>query len=266
MVVLLKWNAPDEGFRWTSTRIYRASSQAGSYTELTSSDVNGYVTNVGVPIVTTEVKDKVGTSASWYKMAFYDGSNLGEYSDPIQGDSIRGYCTVEDVRNFTNVQKTEYSDGQLQMLIDTTTAEINSFTGRTWQGVETVTNEYYDGDGSGTLYLDHPDVQAISAIGIDELGDLTTYTALSATDYFLYGGRGKIVLNRKSSITAFPDAERSVRVSYTHGNSEPTDEVKNLTLLIITQLLKRNQEEDYARNRMVLDIKNRLRARSYRGV
>lgn len=151
------------------------------------------------------------------------------------------YLTATEFRNLTNLQSTEYSDTQLNQLISAATAEIDLVTGRTWQGVATATNEYYDGDGTTELQLKQVDIGAVSAISVDE--DLNgTYTSITPSYVLVYASEGKLILAtvRYSAIeaTEFTKGNKTVKVTYTYGNSAATDVVKNLCALMVLQELR----------------------------
>ena len=150
------------------------------------------------------------------------------------------YATATEFRNNTNIQSSEYSDTKVEQALDSATEEIDLRTGRTWQGAQTVTDEYYDGNGYDFLYLDHPDVQSITALSIDENYD-GNYESINTSHIILYESLGKIVLDhvRYSTIAVdyFVKGHDTVKVSYTYGIATPTWPVKQLCILMALQLL-----------------------------
>lgn len=72
----ITWEKPLLTSSWTHTKIERSTSQAGIYVEIGS-----------VAIATSTYFDINGTSSSWYRIRFYDSSQLiySDYSTPLQG-------------------------------------------------------------------------------------------------------------------------------------------------------------------------------------
>lgn len=260
IVNLLRWIPPDTGFGWTHIRIERGTAQGGPFTELTSADITGYTAS-GLPIpAEPEVKDKTGSASHWYRIRFFDGTFFSDYSDPMQAFDFRGYCTLEDLRSFTNLQDLEYDDAALQIIIDTVTDTIDTLTGRTWTSVKTVTNRKLDGDGTRELILPHGDIGSITALSIDS-SESGTYTSLNVTnDIYVYTDEGKIVLKPQAPVTRFPDNPQSVQVSYTHGNADPSPQVRELALLMATNLLS----VDETRTAIIEKHLNALRRASWK--
>ena len=132
------------------------------------------------------------------------------------------YCTVTDIRNFSNVSTQEFSDTAVQQMIDRATQFIDMRTGRTWQGTNTVTNEYYDGDDTDLLWLNQSDIKSITALAIDQSGDNVTYTTVTVTYANCYP-EGYIVLNRSlAEVNLFKAGSKTVRISYTNGAANTT--------------------------------------------
>lgn len=239
MSVLLRWITPDSNFGWTHTRVYRSTTESGVYTELTDTEIKDYVASTGVPIASSEACDTTGTDDHFYKIKFYDNVNIviSDYSDAVQSDYLRGYLTLEEARGYTNLQEAEYNDRVMQAAIDGITLEINSRTNRTWQGVQTVTDQYLDGDGTDSITLPKGDITSITTLEVDDDGD-GTYTSISSSHYFLYADEGIIALKSTSPIRKFPDKRKCVKITYLHGISAPTYEVKNLALLMLMNFFR----------------------------
>jgi hypothetical protein len=154
------------------------------------------------------------------------------------------YLTATEFRNVTNLQSAEYSDTQLNQMLLAATSEIDKRTGRTWQGSQTVTNEYYDGDGSGELWLNHTDIGTISSLSVDE--DYNgTFVSVTTSHVIVYAKQGRIVLDtaRYSAIAveSFTKGNNTVKITYTYGNASPDDFVKNLCAMIVMQQLRPEQ-------------------------
>lgn len=242
MVNLVKWIDPESSFEWTHIRIERGPAVGGPFTELTSSDITGYINGTGLPLSSPHItfaKDMTGVSGQYYRIRFFDGTNFSDYSDPMVAFDFRGYCTIDEVRSFTNIQATEYDDGQIQLLIDGVTAEIDNITGRNWHEVQSVSGELLDGTGEELLTLPQGDIAAVSAIAVDLDEDKVYETVLTvASDVYIYYADGYMVLNKSvSPIVKWPEKRQCIQISYTYGNSAPTNDVRHLALLMVANML-----------------------------
>ena len=254
---------PDANFGYTHCKVYRSTDNKVTQAELSPSDDAHYVAATGIPIPTYSYCVDVNSADTyWYYIQFYD-SGTGKLSDPsdwMQAMSIRGYCTVEEVRDYTNVQSAEYSDAAVQMLIDTITMFIDHETGRTWQGVQTVTDERYYGDGLPSLILNRNDIQSIASLSIDQTNS-NVWTTVSTSDYY-WQAQGVIhIYPSPTSIqyalfpNSFPTRNMNVKVSYTWGNASPGADVKMLCLLQVANMMKM----DFTRLKLITDLKAYLR-------
>jgi len=254
----IKWVAPDTAEGYTHMEVW-VSTDGTTYTEFTALNDPAYTAN-GILISDTDAIDLLGSSSYYYKIRPYDSVNAkwGDYSDPMRGSDMRGYCTISEVRGFTNVQSAEYSDAVIQTMIDTVTSSINRLTGRTWQGVETVTDEYLDGSGDAYMFI-HNDLVSVSAISVDET-ESGTYTTVTPSYAKVYSDRGGVYLDPNlAEVSVFPANRRAVKISYTYGNSEPTDDVKHLALLMVANTMK----TDPTRYGMIAELKRALRSNSF---
>jgi hypothetical protein len=255
----IKWIAPETAEAFTHTEIWKSTNQGVSCAEFTTANDPLYGAD-GMVITAVSAVDLLGAAGHWYKIRFYDNVGLvwGDYSEYMRGDDFRGYCTILDVRNYTNVQTQEYSDAAIQMLIDTCTSSIDVFTGRTWQGVVTVTDAYLDGNGRNYMQVDN-DLQTVTSLAIDQDG-AGTYTTIATTDFYVYTDKGAIYLDQNNAaVKTFVQGRRSVKVSYTHGNADPTDDVRHLAILMVANMMKM----DNTRTSVIEELKNGLRIMGY---
>ena len=145
------------------------------------------------------------------------------------------YCSIDDVRNFTGVSVAEKSDTSVYDMIRMATGAIDDRTGRTWKGIQTVTDEYYDGDDTDLLWLRQTDLVSVTALSIDQEGN-GTYTTVSPTYAKVYSD-GYIVMDRNSNITIFVAFPKAVKISYTYGNPFPSQAIKQMAILMVSNLL-----------------------------
>ena len=177
------------------------------------------------------------------------------------------YCSVQDVRDFTNVNSSEFSDNQIMKFIRYATDTIDQRTARTWKGIQTVTDELYNGDDTDMLTLAHPDIQSVTAISVDDDGDRTFTTLTSSVagtnPWFLDNQDGyttsMIVIDTvNANLTNFTAGVDNIKVSYTWGFATPTVEVNLLCILMVCNMINRTD----ARER---DIESRIKRLAYGG-
>lgn len=113
---IIEWNRIEPEATYTLARVYRSLSRD-----------TGYVMIATLPIESVTYYDIDGTTLHWYKVDFYDTVALkaSSLSDPIQGGTFRGYCTVQDVRAITNVNSSDVTDTNLANLIDMAGSQLN---------------------------------------------------------------------------------------------------------------------------------------------
>lgn len=248
MGVKLRWKTPDSESGYDTVYIVRAESETGEYSALANQAVedNTYY-------------DETGSDSYWYKVRFYDSVEAvySEYSSPIQGGDTLGYVSVDDVRNLLRINESEYNDNQVQQFIDMATKKIDRLTGRTWQAETTVSNLYFDGNGK--TYIDIPgyiEIQSLTAMAIrkDGSADFTTVTAAYVHVY----ESGRLALDNEAypsvEVTSFPKGFKNVRISFTYGNSIPTDEIKELTLLMVSQTLSPDADRKIEIDKMIKEL------------
>jgi len=248
MGIIVRFSQPDGDTTWTHSRIYRAASETGSYSQVGSDIASG----------TYYYYDVSGTTSNWYEVSYYDSGNTVESSktDPMQGGDYRGYTTVEELRKFTGATTIELDNNSIQAMIDQATEEIDKRTGRTWQGIASQSNEYYDGNGEREMKLQRGDIQSITTLQIDDDDDdiFDTISSSSPVWYDWYDN-GRIILNASSSPSVFPDGIKNVRVSYTYGNTSPSQDVKHLTLLMVADMLNTEERRTALIERKIRELK-----------
>lgn len=175
------------------------------------------------------------------------------------------YCTVSDIRAESKIEASELSNDAIHKMIVRATNKIDHDTGRTWKGVQTMTDEYYDGDDTDILWLNQTDIQSLTDLAIDDDRD-GTYTDITITedsvDNVHYYEEGYLVLdaNHSPEVTTFISGPKTVKVSYTYGNSEPTEEVKELCILMVLNKIYYSVE----RQRQIDEIIEGLRYHMWR--
>lgn len=117
MGVLLKWKKPSAESSYDTVRIYRSTTETGTYSLIASQTIadNSYY-------------DMEGDANQWYKLDFYDSisGNVTNLSDAVQGNEIIGYCDVDFVRIMTNIKTNQVTDTQLAILIEMAASQVNT--------------------------------------------------------------------------------------------------------------------------------------------
>jgi hypothetical protein len=143
-----------------------------------------------------------------------------------------GYITVAEFRDQTNVQATEYSDACITNYILQCSDEIEHKTGRSWSGVKTSEDEFFDGNDKDTIWLSRCDLIGIIALSIDQSGQ-GTYTSVTPSYVKCYQA-GYITLNRNlAEVTIFKAGPQTVKITYTWGFASPTDDIKALCMMMV---------------------------------
>ena len=119
MAIILRWKVPNDIVTDTAfdkVYIYRATSETGSYTEITDQTISD-----------NTYSDEAGSTTSWYKIRFYDSntSNYSDYSDPMQGGTFIGYCSIQNFRAITNLDTSCINDSDAYDLIAMAAYQIN---------------------------------------------------------------------------------------------------------------------------------------------
>ncbi len=189
-----------------------------------------------------------------------DGYDIGDITVSTSYETKFMYCTISDIRDISKIESSELSDDAIHRLILRKTKYIDEITGRTWKGIQTMTDEYYDGDGNDILWFNQTDIQSFTSLSIDDDGD-GTYTNITITsggiNYVHVYEEGRLVIdNRKDvEVSAFAAGPKSVKVTYTYGNSEPSEDVKELCV----QLCLNEIHNDSNRQRKIDELITMLR-------
>jgi len=187
---VIKWQVPSKiDVSYDLALVYRSTTKDGSYSLLKTQSItdNTYF-------------DQTGSTTDWYKIRFQDSSTnqYSQYSSPILGGKFAGYCTIDDIRNFSSKMDSKtISDSQLFELIKFATAQINQdiLTEYRDEPVVYLSNDKEnDVDGvNTTFYVVNPyladynddgiiDGNDLYVYSIDSTGTRTEYTVSSIDD------------------------------------------------------------------------------------
>ena len=152
------------------------------------------------------------------------------------------YSTVSDIRDYTRVQRAEQDDEVIDKMITAATAKIDRLTGRTWQAVRTITDEYYTGDGTNRLYLDRTDIGSISALSLNISPTGSTYTDVTTTKVRVITALGIVELQPDAEVPYFPHYMNSVKITYTYGSYLIPEDIKQACRYLVAYTMKRDSE------------------------
>jgi len=192
--VLLKWRSIDSEATYDKARVWRSATRDSGYALVATQD-----------IADQSYYDQNGTTSSWYKIDFYQTSNsaASALSDPIQGGTFKGYCTVEDVRNMTNLTTNDLTDTQLCVLIEYCGAQLNEDMNvyleeeEVWEINNTKTNKidgtnatYYTkkypiGDSNNDMAVDTTDIEVYQYLSDGTKQQLTVSSITPNTGMFV---------------------------------------------------------------------------------
>jgi hypothetical protein len=228
----------EDSSSWDRFLIKRAATETGSYTTIATINAKDSLGNW-----ITSYWDVEGFASDFYKIQPYDSvsDEYGTESVSITGEDAIGYISVTEARILGKFQPSEYSDEALEMLILDATDEIDEITGRTWKGIQTVTDEYYDGENTNFLQLKKCDITSVDKIEISDCG--STYTELDL-DAIAWGTNGFVRIKEYEGDVAyriFPKGIKNNRVSYKYGNASPSRDVKKLVMLLLYRRLRNDE-------------------------
>lgn len=247
----MTWSRPTSDASWTHSKLYRATSQTGTYSLV-----------VTQAIADTTYYDENGGTSSWYKVTYYDNATAVEsgYSDAFQGTSGTTYYTtparVASRLQIQNSQSVAQFDGttkptvwEVAEIIREVEARIEQETGHAW------TERYaYDANDSNDyephhlnheyrnlsgipIYLAHRHVRTLTAGSGDSLqvfdGSswvewLGTYTEGRANDFWLDYRQGTLFLRTY----IYRNRPWGVRIRYRYGEQTVPEDIKKAATLL----------------------------------
>jgi hypothetical protein len=117
MAITLRWKVPVNDCSYDTTYIYRGTAQTGPFVQIAFQSIDN-----------TDYCDADGGLTSWYEIRFYNSVSFkwSDYSTPMQGGTYAGYSTITEVREISNLQTCDITDGDLYSLIQKATAYLNA--------------------------------------------------------------------------------------------------------------------------------------------
>lgn len=128
----------------------------------------------------------------------------------------------------------EFGSGEWQQVIETMIDSVSDWVNKYCRRhfIAQDYTEYYDGDGSQTLYLDHYPVNSVTALYLDSEGDFGSGTEVSSSDYRLSSEMGRVWLES----TFLPYYPQSVKVVYSAGYADVASIPDDLKLAVLDDI------------------------------
>lgn len=164
------------------------------------------------------------------------------------------YASITDIRDFTKVKTGEFTNSAIYNMLKRATSLIDERTARTWKGVQTETDEYFDGDDTDILWLSHPNIQSITSVAIDDNDD-GTYTALTVADDIHLYKEGYIMVDDDADINKFTAGPKTVKVTYTYGIARPTETVRWLCIMIVSNWMHNEPVRQEQADKILQELK-----------
>lgn len=101
---LCQWYSPENGTSWDKTRVFRSSTETGTYTQL-----------IELPVATTLYFDETGSATDYYKVAFYDSVTLvqGPYSAAFYAAATPTlYVNPSELRRFMQYSISDFPNDE----------------------------------------------------------------------------------------------------------------------------------------------------------
>jgi len=245
MGVLLVFEPPAPTSPFDKIKIYRATSQDGTYSLIATQDAtdNTYY-------------DVNGTSSSWYKISYYDSTNdvESDLSEAVKG-TAETYTTTQKVADFLQIDPfsddTDVTVAQVVRLINRREDFIDSFTGHAWRE-KTASEEYHDiernwqWDIGIPIYLRHRKIKTLKADKGDSLlvwngGEWEEWignkTESRTGDYWLNYETGILFIR-----TRYLPRKFSIKITYRYGETEVDGDIEQACTLLVAYDLLMNED------------------------
>ncbi len=134
-------------------------------------------------------------------------------------DTTNALDTLANIKTHLRITSGDTTyDTQLETMIDGLSIAFNRYTRRDLLARDRT--DYYDGDGSGILYVHHWPINSITSLHYDTDRDFDSDTLVATSDYFYNKDEGVIELESGG----FPDARKCIKLVSNAGfTSIPAD-------------------------------------------
>jgi len=156
------------------------------------------------------------------------------------------YITVDEYREFTNLQDSEYTDAQLTTIIGSVESWFDDkIKGHILWNLGEVTEDR-SGNGENFMFTNRFPVQSFTSLSIDNNDD-GSRTSLSSDNYNVLTDTGKVIINGDAEVPYFyipGDKKLNVRMVYSAGVANVPEHVKFIVVRAVTNVLNKLGIED----------------------
>jgi len=131
-------------------------------------------------------------------------------------------------------------DEQLKSMINRSYKILEKYLGRQMKS-QTITDEYYDGDGTPTLLLKQWPINSVTSLFDDVDRDFAGNTEISSDDYLIYGDEGRIELYNDETI--FTVGKQNVKITYNAGYDTIPDDLELASTIHVAEVFKKANNE-----------------------
>ncbi len=152
-------------------------------------------------------------------------------------DNINALVDLGNIKSYLGIAETDTEfDTDLDHLIDAVSWYFNNETNRKLKARDYAA-EYYDGDGSDTLYVENYPINSITHLYIDTERAYGADDEILAADYMIYKDMGKIIVED----TVFSKGNQSVKLEYNGGYATIPYDLENACKEMVAFLFKRDK-------------------------
>ena len=173
------WQDPDSTLV-TQVEVSKSETLYGSYTVSTTMDAtsDGSAKTTSNTWV-TNYTDTAGARTDWYKIRFYDGTNLvwSDYSEPVTSEELVKLCSVDDVKNVIDTTG-RWTDDEIFTVISEVDDLIYIECGTPIQAMYTESGKS-DNTQQDTYFVGEENIHRV---------DRVFYGTTTMTEYFLDDG------------------------------------------------------------------------------
>jgi hypothetical protein len=160
-------------------------------------------------------------------------------------DSNVALVSTTSMTTYLGIALGSTEESECDLLINAASRLAVDYTGRGMDtnGVSrllsTSRTEYYDGDGTDTLYVKAYPISAVTSIYVDPDRDYTSSDLLDTDDYVYYENDGKICTDG----ALFTGGRKSVKVTYTGGYTSVPADLQQAVKELVLFWYKRNTDK-----------------------
>ena len=160
-------------------------------------------------------------------------------------DSNVALVSTTSMNSYMGITTSSTEESECDLLINAASRLAADYTGRGMDtnGVSrflsTSRTEYYDGDGSDTLYVKAYPISAVTSLYVDPDRDYGSSTLVDSDDYVYYENEGKI----KTDGALLASGSKSIKLTYTGGYTTAPADLQQAVKELVAFWYKRNTDK-----------------------